>query len=621
MDSEPKTPTQESESLSSFSALLRLLRYAKGHNQKILLAVSCSIINKVFDVMPEILIGIAIDVVVNRDRSFVAGFGFETPQSQIAVLAVITFFIWAGESLFEYFYLVLWRNLSQRLQAELRQDAYVQMQSQSMAYFENHSSGELISILNDDVNQLERFLDGGANDIIQTVVTVVLVGGVFFYLSPVIALLAFTPIPVIVWGAFYFLRRATPLYADVREQVGRIANRLANNIGGIATIKSFTAEAREAKALSDASEAYVAANSRAIAVSSAFIPVIRMAILVGFLTTFVYGGLQALNGSLNVGAYGVLVFLTQRLLWPLTDLAKTIDLFERAMASTRRIFGVLEAPVQIVDQGAAPSSGISANTNAGNELQVLPIPIAGAIELKDVQFRFLGSNAGLSDFTLSIAAGGTTALVGVTGSGKSTVAKLLLRFYEPDSGVITFDGVDISQLSLFELRSNIGFVGQDVFMFEGTVAENIRYGDPACNDEQLHQAAHAAQALDFINALPGGMQTQVGERGVKLSGGQRQRLSLARAIIKDPPVLILDEATSAVDNETEAAIQRALEEVARDRTVLIIAHRLSTIVNADNIVVLEAGRVVEQGTHSELLALGGAYSKQWSAQLIVKDGR
>ncbi len=613
MDSEPKTPTQESESLSSFSALLRLLRYAKGHNQKILLAVSCSIINKVFDVMPEILIGIAIDVVVNRDRSFVAGFGFETPQSQIAVLAVITFFIWAGESLFEYFYLVLWRNLSQRLQAELRQDAYVQMQSQSIAYFENHSSGELISILNDDVNQLERFLDGGANDIIQTVVTVVLVGGVFFYLSPVIALLAFTPIPVIVWGAFYFLRRATPLYADVREQVGRIANRLANNIGGIATIKSFTAEAREAKALSDASEAYVAANSRAIAVSSAFIPVIRMAILVGFLTTFVYGGLQALNGSLNVGAYGVLVFLTQRLLWPLTDLAKTIDLFERAMASTRRIFGVLEAPVQIVDQGAAPS--------AGNELQVLPIPIAGAIELKDVQFRFSGSNAGLSDFTLSIAAGGTTALVGVTGSGKSTVAKLLLRFYEPDSGVITFDGVDISQLSLLELRSNIGFVGQDVFMFEGTVAENIRYGDPTCNDEQLHQAAHAAQALDFINALPGGMQTQVGERGVKLSGGQRQRLSLARAIIKDPPVLILDEATSAVDNETEAAIQRALEEVARDRTVLIIAHRLSTIVNADNIVVLEAGRVVEQGTHSELLALGGAYSKQWSAQLIVKDGR
>jgi len=548
--------------------------------------------------MPEILIGIAIDVVVSRESSFVAKLGFEAPESQIMLLAVLTFFVWAGESLFEYFYLVLWRNLSQRLQAELRQDAYVHMQSQGMVYFENHSSGELISILNDDVNQLERFLDGGANDIIQTVVTVVLVGGVFFYLSPVIALLAITPIPVIIWGAFYFLRRATPLYANVRLQVGNIAGRLANNIGGIATIKSFTAEAREAEALAAASEAYVEANSRAIAVSSAFIPVIRMAILAGFLFTFVYGGLQALKGNLNVGAYGVLVFLTQRLLWPLTDLAKTIDLFERAMASTRRIFGVLEAPLEVIDSGE----------------QLLARPVAGEIEFKAVQFRFTGSNAGLSDFSLVVPAGKTTALVGVTGSGKSTVAKLLLRFYESNSGTITLDGIDLNALSLLELRSQIGFVGQDVFMFDGTIGDNIRYGNTECTDEQMIAAARAAQALNFINALPDGMDTMVGERGVKLSGGQRQRLSLARAIVRDPPVLILDEATSAVDNETEAAIQFALEEVSRNRTVLVIAHRLSTIINADNIVVLDAGTVVEQGTHNELLQLEQAYSKQWLLQ-------
>ena len=591
--------TVENEAdLSSLAALVKLLRYATGHRKKILLAICCSIINKIFDVMPEILIGIAIDVVVSRESSFIAKLGFEAPESQIMLLAVLTFFVWAGESLFEYFYLVLWRNLSQRLQAELRQDAYVHMQSQGMVYFENHSSGELISILNDDVNQLERFLDGGANDIIQTVVTVVLVGGVFFYLSPVIALLAFTPIPVIVWGAFYFLRRATPLYANVRLQVGKIAVRLDNNIGGIVTIKSFTAEAREAKALAAASEEYVEANSRAIAVSSAFIPVIRMAILAGFLFTFVYGGLQALNGSLNVGAYGVLVFLTQRLLWPLTDLAKTVDLFERAMASTRRIFGVLEAPVEVLDSG---------------ELS-LPLPVSGEIDFNDVQFTFAGSNAGLNDFSLLVPAGKTTALVGATGSGKSTVAKLLLRFYESNSGVITFDGIDIGALSLLELRSQIGFVGQDVFMFDGTIGDNIRYGNPDCTDAQMIAAARAAQALDFINALPEGMNTLVGERGVKLSGGQRQRLSLARAIVKDPPVLILDEATSAVDNETEAAIQLALEEVSRDRTVLVIAHRLSTIVTADNIVVLEAGRIVEQGTHNELLNLGQTYSKQWLLQ-------
>ncbi len=592
------TSAKSTDSLSSFAALLKLLRYARGYRRKILLATSCSVINKVFDVMPEILIGIAIDVVVNRESSFVAGLGFESPHSQIAVLAVLTFFIWAGESLFEYFYLILWRNLSQRLQAGLRQDTYEHMQSQGMSYFENHSSGELVSILNDDVNQLERFLDGGANDIIQTLVTVVLVGGVFFYLSPVIALLAFTPIPVIVWGAFYFLRRATPLYADVREQVGRIASRLSNNIGGMATIKSFTAEAREAKALAAASEAYVAANSRAIAVSSAFIPVIRMAILVGFLFTFVYGGMQALNGNLNVGAYGVLVFLTQRLLWPLTDLAKTIDLFERAMASTRRIFSVLEAPLQVVDSGR----------------QRLSKPVVGTIVFSEVQFRFAGSGAGLTDFNLEVPAGKTTALVGATGAGKSTVARLLLRFYPTDSGSITIDGVEIADIKLQELRSQIGFVGQEVYMFDGTIADNIRYGKPDCTDAQLTHAAEVAQALEFINRLPDGMQTVVGERGVKLSGGQRQRLSLARAIVKDPRVLILDEATSAVDNETEAAIQHALKEVGRNRTVLVIAHRLSTIADAANIVVLSDGRVAEQGSHDELLAKSGMYSRQWFSQ-------
>ena len=599
----PEKSGADPHGLSSFAALLKLLRYATGYRTRIVKAVCCSIINKVFDVMPEILIGIALDVVVNKDSSFVAGLGFTTPQSQITALAVLTFFVWAGESLFEYFYLILWRNLSQRLQAGLRQDAYEHMQSQGMAYFEDNNSGELISILNDDVNQLERFLDGGANDIIQTAVTVLLVGGVFFYLSPVIALLAFTPIPVIVWGAFYFLRRATPLYADVREKVGKIASRLANNIGGIATIKSFTAEAREARALAEASEEYVQANSRAIAVSSAFIPVIRMAILAGFLFTFVYGGMQALKGELNVGAYGVLVFLTQRLLWPLTDLAKTIDLFERAMASTRRIFGVLEASVEVSDDGQQP----------------LPEPLTGALAFNDVQFRFASSNGGLSDFSLSIAAGQTTALVGTTGSGKTTVAKLLLRFYQPLSGSITLDGADIQSLSLHDLRSTIGFVGQDVFMFDGTIADNIKYGNPACSNDQLIHAARAAQAMQFIEAMPEGMQTVVGERGVKLSGGQRQRLSLARAIVKDPPVLILDEATSAVDNETEAAIQLALKEISRNRTVLIIAHRLSTIVHADNIVVLASGRIAEQGTHHELLAMSKAYSKQWTVQTAASN--
>lgn len=583
---------------SSFAALARLLRYARGYRRQIIAATTCSIINKLFDIAPEILIGVAIDVVVNQEESFVAGLGFETAQEQITILAVLTFFIWAGESLFEYLFQILWRNLAQRLQSDLRQDAYEHAQRLDMSFFEARSSGQLVATMNDDVNQLERFLDGGANAMIQVLVTVVAVGAVFFVLSPLIALLAFTPIPLIIWGAFYFQRKAGPLYADVREKVGDLSSRLANNLGGIATIKSFTAEQREAKRLKESSEAYVEANRRAIRISSAFIPVIRMAILAGFLATFTVGGMMALEGSLNVGAYGVLVFLTQRLLWPLTGLAEVIDLFERAMASTRRILDLLAEPVHVRDEGG----------------KALEAPVKGNVELDKVSFHYPSSGAGIRDISLTVPAGNTLALVGATGSGKSTLIKLLLRFYDPSNGEIRIDGQPIRDLSLNSLRGSIGLVSQDVYLFEGTIRENLAYGNPAATDADIIDAAKTAEAWSFIEALPEGLDTPVGERGVRLSGGQRQRLSLARALLKDPPILVLDEATSAVDNETEAAIQRSLKRIGHNRTVIMIAHRLSTIVDADSIAVIDGGKVLEQGTHRELLEQDGAYANQWRVQ-------
>ena len=586
------------QTTSSFAALARLLRYARGYRRQIIAATTCSIINKLFDIAPEILIGVAIDVVVNQEESFVAGLGFETAQEQITILAVLTFFIWAGESLFEYLFQILWRNLAQRLQSDLRQDAYEHAQRLDMSFFEARSSGQLVATMNDDVNQLERFLDGGANAMIQVLVTVVAVGAVFFVLSPLIALLAFTPIPLIIWGAFYFQRKAGPLYADVREKVGDLSSRLANNLGGIATIKSFTAEQREAKRLKESSEAYVEANRRAIRISSAFIPVIRMAILAGFLATFTVGGMMALEGNLNVGAYGVLVFLTQRLLWPLTGLAEVIDLFERAMASTRRILDLLAEPVHVRDEGG----------------KALAEPVKGDVELDKVSFHYPSSGAGIRDISLTVPTGNTLALVGATGSGKSTLIKLLLRFYDPSNGQIRIDGQPIRDLSLQSLRGAIGLVSQDVYLFEGTIRENLAYGNPAASDTEIIDAAKTAEAWSFIEALPEGMNTPVGERGVRLSGGQRQRLSLARALLKNPPILVLDEATSAVDNETEAAIQRSLKRIGHNRTVIMIAHRLSTIVDADSIAVIEGGKVLEQGTHRELLDQDGAYANQWRVQ-------
>ncbi len=590
--------TTRAQHTSSFAALGRLLRYARGYRRQIIAATTCSIINKLFDIAPEILIGVAIDVVVNQEESFVAGLGFETAQEQITILAVLTFFIWAGESLFEYLFQILWRNLAQRLQSDLRQDAYEHAQRLDMSFFEANSSGQLVATMNDDVNQLERFLDGGANAMIQVAVTVVAVGAVFFVLSPLIALLAFTPIPLIIWGAFYFQRKAGPLYADVREKVGDLSSRLANNLGGIATIKSFTAEQREAKRLKDASEAYVDANRRAIRISSAFIPVIRMAILAGFLATFTVGGMMALEGSLNVGAYGVLVFLTQRLLWPLTGLAEVIDLFERAMASTRRILDLLAEPVNVRDE-------------AGKSLEQ---PVRGKVSFNQVSFRYAGSGAGIQDITLNVPAGNTLALVGATGSGKSTLIKLLLRFYDPSHGDIRIDGQPIREVSLKSLRDAIGLVSQDVYLFEGSIRDNLAYGKPEASEEEIMEAARTAEAWSFIEGLPQGLDTPVGERGIRLSGGQRQRLSLARALLKNPPILVLDEATSAVDNETEAAIQRSLKRIGHNRTVIMIAHRLSTIVDADTIAVVENGRIVEEGDHDSLIRNNGAYAAQWRVQ-------
>nr|WP_269438839.1 ABC transporter ATP-binding protein [Halomonas sp. IOP_6] len=575
-----------------------MLRYAKGYRRRIAAATACSIINKLFDIAPEILIGVAIDVVVNQENSFVARLGFETPHQQITILAVLTFFIWAGESLFEYLFQILWRNLAQRLQADMRQDTYEHAQRLDMAFFESKSSGQLVATMNDDVNQLERFLDGGANALIQVGVTVIAVGAVFFVLSPLIALLAFTPIPLIIWGAFFFQRKAGPLYSDVREKVGDLASRLSNNLSGIATIKSFTSEAREAERLRDASEAYLEANRRAIKVSSAFIPVIRMAILAGFLATFTVGGMMALNGSLNVGAYGVLVFLTQRLLWPLTGLAQVIDLFERAMASTKRILDLLEVPITVKDESATPLSA----------------PVKGEVQFEAVSFHYASSQVGVNGVDLHVPAGNTLALVGATGSGKSTLIKLLLRFYDPVSGRVLVDGQPITEVSMHSLRQAIGLVSQDVYLFEGSIRDNIAYGKPDASEAAIIDAAKTAEAWSFIKTLPQGLETPVGERGVLLSGGQRQRLSLARALLKDPPILVLDEATSAVDNETEAAIQRSLKRIAHGRTVIMIAHRLSTIVHADEIVVIEKGRVAERGNHSSLLVADGHYAAQWRVQ-------
>jgi ATP-binding cassette subfamily B protein len=554
------------------------------------------VLNKAMDIAPPFLIGMAIDVVVRREGSFLASLGVSDPRSQLVVLAAITFAVWAFESLFEYLLGVAWRNLAQTIQHDLRVDTYAHVQDLELGFFETRRSGDLMAVLNDDVNQLERFLDVGANEVIQMFTTVVLIGWAFFVIAPSVAWLAFLPVPLIIWGSFRFQRRIEPRYTVVRDQAAVINAQLANNLGGIATIKAFTSERREAERIRRESDRYRTANAAAITLSSAFSPLIRVAILIGFTATLVWGGFLALNGTLEVGLYSVMVFLTQRLLWPLTRLGQTFDLYQRAMASSRRIFAVLDTEPTLHD-GSGDTGRVS-----------------GALGLTHVTFSYDEGHPALTDVTVDIPAGRTTAFVGPTGSGKTTLVKLLLRFYDPDSGSVTLDGTDLRSLRRPDIRSSMALVSQDVFLFHGTVAENIAYGKPDASPDEIHAAAQTAEAHDFITSLPDGYETLIGERGQKLSGGQRQRLSIARALLTGAPILLLDEATSAVDNETEAAIQRSLARVARDRTVVVIAHRLSTIRHADRIYVISGGRVVDTGTHDDLVRRPGIYRSLWNVQ-------
>lgn len=578
--------------------LMRLLDYGHQYRKQIWLATICSILNKLFDLAPPALIGMAVDVVVKQQDSIIAQWGVKDIFGQFFLLSFLTVIIWILESVFEYAYQRLWRNLAQDIQHDLRLDAYEHLQELELAYFEERSTGGLMSILSDDINQLERFLDVGANDILQVVTTVVIISGAFFILAPSVAWMAMLPIPFILWGSFAFQKLLAPRYADVREKVSLLNSRLVNNLSGITTIKSFTSEDYEISRLTIESEAYRRSNAKAIKLSAAFVPLIRMLILVSFTALLLFAGIAAASGKISVGTYSVLLFLIQRLLWPLTRLGDTFDQYQRAMASTNRVMNLLDTPIAI---------------HTG-EIHLPTETVRGELQLTNVTFAYKDRPPVVTGLSLHVPAGKTIAIVGSTGSGKSTLVKLLLRLYEVQSGTIALDGINIQQLNLQDLRRCIGLVSQDVFLFHGSVAENIAYGSFDAAEDEIIMAAKIAEAHEFIVRLPQGYETIVGERGQKLSGGQRQRIAIARAILKNPPILILDEATSAVDNETEAAIQRSLEHITVNRTTIAIAHRLSTIRNASRIYVMEYGQFVESGTHQELLDKNGVYASLWRVQ-------
>lgn len=581
--------------------MARLFAYLAPYRTRLSLGVSSSVLNKILDLMPPLLVGWVIDSLRGQPPGWIARLsGTSDAWSLAVVLAALSVAIFFFESLFQWGYQHYFMTLAQEVQHDLRLDAYERIQRREIAFFEEHRLGETLAMLNDDVNQLERFLNNGFNELIQTVVLFAFSGFVLFNTSWHLAVIAVAPIPLILWGSVAYQRRIAPRYKRVREAVGSLSSRLENNIGGILVIQSFGAEAFELDRVREASAEYREANRQAIRLSAIFVPVIRMAIVLGFAGVLLIGSHWILEQKpwITVGQLVLFAMMTERLLWPLVRLGQVLDEYERARASARRTFGLLDTPSRIVE----PTDPVRVERARGE------------LALSDVSFTYQRGDRILDHLSFQIAPGETIGIAGPTGAGKSTLIKLLLRLYDPTGGQVKLDGHDLRDLSLEDLRRSIALVSQDVYLFHGTLYENIAYRAVGVPRERVIEAAKYAELHDFIVGLPDGYDTLVGERGIKLSGGQRQRLSIARAILKDAPILILDEATSSVDTETERAIQENLRRWTAGRTALIIAHRLSTIRNADRILVLRDGRLAEEGTHDALIAKGGTYADLWHVQ-------
>ncbi|PSG97779.1 multidrug ABC transporter ATP-binding protein [Thermoplasmatales archaeon SW_10_69_26] len=593
-------------------AFLRLLfRYGRRHSPILATGVFTGIVARALELLPAFLLGLSLDTVFYSSRAFAvpgwpAAWTPTDPTGQLVLLGSLIGVAYVGSAGLGWLNGWAWNRLAQHMQHEVRTDAYAAMQELEVSFFDERQTGELMSVLNNDVNQLERFLKHGLNMGFRIVVLIGGMAAVMFLLNWQLALIPLLFIPALGLASFWFVDRIYPKYQAVRSAVGELNSRLENNLGGIEVVKAYRREPFERERVEEASEGYRDAQWDAITTRIRFFPALRLLTASGFLATFFVGGLWVVGsapaffaGTLTAGTLVTFLLYTRRFMWPMREFGRIVNDHQYAEAASERILGLLDRPPSIHTAEDAI------------ELQA----VAGHVSYENVSFAYRGADEpALENIDLDIDPGATVGLAGPTGGGKTTITKLLLRFHDPDEGSLRLDGVDLREADLASLRERVSRVRQDAYLFHGTVAENVAYGAADADRDDVRRAAERAGAHEFVDELPEGYDTMVGERGVKLSGGQRQRIALARALVSDPDVLILDEATSHVDNETEAIIQERLAEVTEPITTIVVAHRLSTVRDADRIVVVDEGRVLEQGTHDELLASGGLYATLWNVQ-------
>jgi ATP-binding cassette subfamily B protein len=601
--------------------MVNLIRYALRYWPRLLAGVSMAVVTRFSRLVPALVVAAAIDrVVIGRgDPGLLTDIGL-LPVGEITGeaarlallerLVLIAALAYVIRSITRFGSRYLLQSTAQKVQRDLRNDAYDHLQHLSMDFFVDHQTGGMLSILNSDVNRLEQFLNTEFRQFIRVVATVSGIAIILWSYSPKLAAIALLPVPIIGIASAGFLTWIEPRYKAIRETVARLNARLENNIGGVDVIKSFDRYGFEYDRVAAQSEEYHDQQIGALRLRRSFFAALRLVTGVVFVLLLYVGGRDIIlgtDGALTTGSFALFFLYLRRLYSPMRRIGRSANKYQQAKSSAERVFGLL---------GQEPSVADPADPYVVDAVE-------GAIEFDDVTFSYGDREPVVRNVSLSIEAGETVGLAGETGAGKSTLTRLVPRFYDVDSGAVRVDDVDVREYARQALRDGIAIVGQSPYLFSGTVAENIAYGDRSVLEavrgdddvpEAIVEAATVAEADRFISELPDGYRTQIGERGVKLSGGQRQRLAIARAILNDPAIIILDEATSDVDTETETLIQESLSRLIADRTALVIAHRLSTIQDSDRIVVMDDGEIVERGTHDDLVSSDGIYADLWAAQ-------
>ncbi|WP_424004768.1 ABC transporter ATP-binding protein [Haloarcula salina] len=591
--------------------LVRLYdQYGRAESRILAVGLIASILSYAAALVTPVVLGTTIDAVFTGESEYTLPLVPTTwvppePAGQFWISVSLVGIALALTTVMAWVRGVAMNHFAHSVMLKIRVDAYKHLQQLDMSFFDTQETGELMSVLNNDTTNLERFLDNAIRESVRVGVTVTGITALLLYMNWQLAFVTLLIVPVLVGFTWWFMITIEPRYAKKRSAVGNLNTRLENALTGIGLVKRASAEDYEGDRIDNVASDLFDAEMAAIRLSVLYRPGMELLTGVTVLATFLIGGLWVftgpplfLTGTLTVGEFVVFILLTQRLAPPLAQLAKIVDWYQNARASGKRIVGLLDAPVRIEDDP--------------NPLELSDYE--GHVEYDDVIFAYDDGNCVLNGIDFSVNAGETVALVGPTGSGKSTAAKLLLRLFDASDGAIRIDGHDVRKLSLESLRKSVGYVSQDPVMFDGTVAENIRYGQFDASDQAVREAARVAEAHGFIKEFPDGYDTQVGERGVKISGGQRQRIALARVVLWDPTILVLDEATASVDTRTELAIQRSLDRINTERTTFVIAHRLSTVTDADCILVLNDGKIVERGKHDDLIEQGGLYANLWSVQ-------